>query len=68
MPGSYYSVRYLGWGDVGATFWLVAYLALLALAVFLRFRAGSWRQHRAGRRRRSPPTEPLGRVDWLRGT
>lgn len=44
VPGSYYSVRYLGWGDVGAIFWLVAYLALLAGAVFLRFRAGSWRK------------------------
>jgi Na+-driven multidrug efflux pump len=33
----------LGWGDVGATWWLVGYLALLALTVFLRFRAGSWR-------------------------
>jgi multidrug resistance protein, MATE family len=43
VPGSYYTVRYLGWGDVGATWWLVGYLALLALTVFLRFRAGSWR-------------------------
>ena len=44
VPGSYYSVRSLGWGDVGAIFWLVAYLALLAGAVFLRFQAGSWRR------------------------
>ncbi len=44
VPGSYVSVRYFGWGDVGATVWLVAYLAVLALAVFLRFRAGSWRR------------------------
>ncbi len=43
-PGSYYSVRHLGFGEVGATFWLVAYLALLAMAVFLRFRHGSWRR------------------------
>jgi MATE family multidrug resistance protein len=43
VPGSYYTVRHLGWGDVGATWWLVGYLALLAMAVFLRFRAGSWR-------------------------
>ena len=43
VPGSYFSVRYFGWGDIGATSWLVAYLGLLALAVFLRFRAGSWR-------------------------
>ena len=44
VPGSFYSVKYLGWGDVGAIFWLVAYLALLAAVVFLRFQAGSWRK------------------------
>lgn len=43
VPGSYFTVRYLGWGDVGATSWLVAYLGLLSLVVTLRFRAGSWR-------------------------
>lgn len=43
-PGSYLTVRYYGWGDVGATLWLVAYLGMLALALFLRFRAGSWRR------------------------
>ncbi len=43
VPGSYLSVRVFGWGDVGATSWLVAYLGLLALVVLLRFRAGSWR-------------------------
>ena len=44
VPGSFISVRYLGWGDIGATVWLVVYLALLAGALFLRFRAGSWRR------------------------
>jgi MATE family multidrug resistance protein len=44
VPGSYVSVRYLGWGDVGATVWLVAYLAVLAAAVAFRFRAGNWRR------------------------
>ena len=44
VPGSYYSVKHLGWGDVGAIFWLVAYLALLAGALVLRFQAGSWRR------------------------
>ncbi len=44
VPGSYLSVRYLGWGDVGATVWLVAYLALLSVTLLLRFRAGSWRR------------------------
>lgn len=44
VPGSYVSVRWFGWGDVGATSWLVAYLALLAGVVFLRFRSGAWRK------------------------
>lgn len=43
VPGSYISVTYYGWGDVGAIGWLVAYLVLLAIAVFLRFRSGAWR-------------------------
>ncbi len=44
VPGSYFSVRVLGWGEAGATSWLVFYLALLALAVFLRFRSGAWKR------------------------
>lgn len=44
VPGSYITVRHYGWGYVGATFWLVAYLGLLALMLFLRFQAGSWRR------------------------
>lgn len=43
VPGSYFSVRSFGWTDVGATAWLVLYLALLAVTVFLRFRNGAWR-------------------------
>jgi Na+-driven multidrug efflux pump len=43
VPGSYLSVRYLHWGDVGATSWLVAYLGLLAVVVIFRFRSGRWR-------------------------
>lgn len=43
-PGSYYAVRYLDWGDVGAMAWMVFYLALIALVVFLRFRSGAWRR------------------------
>jgi MATE family multidrug resistance protein len=43
VPGSFLSVRYLGWGDVGAISWLVLYLALLAVTLLLRFRAGRWR-------------------------
>lgn len=42
-PGSYFTVRYLGGGDVVAVGWVVAYLALLAGALWLRFRSGAWR-------------------------
>jgi MATE family multidrug resistance protein len=42
-PGSYFTIRYLHWGDVGAIFWLVLYLGLLAAALFLRFQRGAWR-------------------------
>ncbi len=44
VPGSWITVRSLGGGDVAAVAWLVAYLALLALVLFLRFRAGAWRR------------------------
>lgn len=43
VPGAYLCVRYLGWGDVGAIFWLASYLGLLSLTLFLRFRKGVWR-------------------------
>jgi multidrug resistance protein, MATE family len=43
VPGSYFTIRYLRWGDVGAVFWLVLYLGLLAAALFLRFKRGAWR-------------------------
>lgn len=43
-PGSYFAVRHFGWGYVGAMTWLVAYLAMLALVVFLRFRHGAWKR------------------------
>ena len=45
-PGAYVSVALLGWGDLGAVFWLVAYIALLAGALHLRFRSGAWRRFR----------------------
>ena len=41
-PGSWISVRVLGGGDAAAVSWLVAYLALLALVLLLRFRSGAW--------------------------
>lgn len=44
MPGSYITVRHLQYGDVGAMLWLVAYMALLAGVLLLRFRSGAWRK------------------------
>ena len=43
-PGSWVTVRWLGGGDVAAVGWMVAYLALLAGVLWLRFRAGAWRR------------------------
>lgn len=43
VPGSYLTVTRFGGGDVGAMFWLVAYLAVLAGVLYLRFRGGAWR-------------------------
>jgi MATE family multidrug resistance protein len=43
-PGSWISVRVLGGGDVAAVAWLLAYLALLALVLWARFRTGAWRR------------------------
>lgn len=44
VPGSYLTVTRLGWRDAGAASWFVIYLGLLALALWLRFRAGVWRR------------------------
>jgi MATE family multidrug resistance protein len=43
-PGSYLAVRVLGGGDALAVGFFVAYLALLALVLLLRFRSGAWRR------------------------
>ncbi|MEW6434342.1 MAG: MATE family efflux transporter [Myxococcota bacterium] len=43
VPGSYFTVRKFGGGDVGAMLWLVAYLAVLAGVLYWRFRGGAWR-------------------------
>jgi len=43
FPGSYVTVRLMGGTDVQAMLWIVAYMALLALALWLRFRSGRWR-------------------------
>ncbi len=44
VPGSWVSVHVWGGGDVAAMLWLAGYLALLALALYLRFRTGRWRR------------------------
>ncbi|HSD22473.1 MAG TPA: MATE family efflux transporter [Anaeromyxobacter sp.] len=44
VPGSWISVRELGAGEAVAVGWLVLWLALLALALLLRFRSGAWRR------------------------
>jgi MATE family multidrug resistance protein len=43
-PGSWISVRVLGGGDLAAVAWLAAYLGLLALVLWARFRSGAWRR------------------------
>jgi MATE family multidrug resistance protein len=43
-PGSWISVRLLGGRDLVAVGWMVAYLALLAVVLLLRFRSGAWRR------------------------
>ena len=43
-PGSWVSVRVLGGGDLAAVAWLAAYLGLLALVLWVRFRSGAWRR------------------------
>lgn len=43
VPGAWWSVHHWGWTELGTTFWLVAYLALLAGMLALRYRSGSWK-------------------------
>jgi MATE family multidrug resistance protein len=42
-PGAYFSVTRLHWTEIGATGWMVAYLALLAISLTIRYRTGRWR-------------------------
>lgn len=44
VPGAYVTVRRLGGGDAVAVAWVVAYLALLAGVLAVRFRRGAWRR------------------------
>ena len=37
-------MRVLGGGDLAAVAWLAAYLGLLALVLWVRFRSGAWRR------------------------
>jgi len=43
-PGAWISVRWLGGGAVVALVWMLVYVGGLALALWLRFRAGAWRR------------------------
>jgi MATE family multidrug resistance protein len=42
-PGSYFTVRHLHLGDIGAMSWVVFYLAALSITLLIRFRSGRWR-------------------------
>jgi MATE family multidrug resistance protein len=42
-PGSYFTVRVLGAGEVVAMLWVVGYIAVLAGVLLWRFRRGTWR-------------------------
>lgn len=44
IPGSWITVRVLGLGDLAAVGWIVAYIAVLAGVLYLRFRSGAWRR------------------------
>jgi multidrug resistance protein, MATE family len=43
-PGSYLTVTMWGGGDLLAIGWMVAYLALLAIFLFFRFRSNAWKK------------------------
>jgi MATE family multidrug resistance protein len=44
VPSAYVTVRYAGGGALGAMGCVVAYIALLAIALGIRFRSGAWRR------------------------
>jgi MATE family multidrug resistance protein len=44
LPGSWITVKKLGGGELVALAWLMAYLGLLAITLYLRFRSGAWRR------------------------
>ncbi len=44
FPGVWITVRWFGGREGAATIWLVAYMAVLGLVLWLRFRSGKWRE------------------------
>lgn len=44
VPGTWITMRWLGGGEDAAVGWIIAYLALLAGVLALRFRSGAWRR------------------------
>jgi len=44
LPGSWLTARYLGGTERAAVGWFIAYLALLAIILWFRFRSGAWRR------------------------
>ncbi len=42
-PGSWFTVRELGYGEVPAILWMVGYLGVLTLVLWWRFASGAWR-------------------------
>ena len=44
VPGSYVTIRVWGAGQTAAMWWVVGYLAILALILLVRFRRGAWRR------------------------
>lgn len=42
-PGSWYTVRELGHGEIAAILWVVGYLGALTLLLWWRFASGAWR-------------------------
>lgn len=44
LPGSWIAVRGYGGGEFSAMLFLLGYLALLAIALYARFRGGAWRR------------------------
>ncbi len=43
VPGSWFTIRELGWDIDAAVGWIVAYLGLLSAILWVRFRSGAWR-------------------------